>query len=130
MSLAKRGAMAGCFRTTPEKQKKLFLLLIHRSVDDSPAVKPLQMRPLRVWSNHAKADSPEQPVEANDDHVQGCEDTPLDFLVQSASHPVHTESHHDDGEPQSWVVMMHVCNAAHGNERNVVEYPADNWIDT
>jgi hypothetical protein len=88
------------------------------------------VRPLAARADHAEADRPEKPVEANDDNVQDAEDTPLYLLVKAPSCPVHAEAHDDDREPESWVVMMDVGNTAHGNERNVVEYPTNDGVDT
>lgn len=87
------------------------------------------MLPLAAWADHSEGDSPEEPVETNDQSVQESEDCPLVLLLQASCGPVQTETHDNDGKPQCWVVVMDICNATHGNERNVVQDPSNGRID-
>ena len=56
------------------------------------------MLPLGVASFHAKADSPEQPEETNDDTIKNRVEAPLRFLPERSSEPIDAESRSEDGK--------------------------------
>ena len=86
------------------------------------------MPPLTTRPHHAKANRPKRPVKPDNNHIQHREDTPLDLAIQTARRPVRAEAHDDNGEPQRGVVVVHVCDAAHGQEGQVVQRPADDGV--
>jgi hypothetical protein len=99
-------------------------------VGDPPALEPLEVFPLAARSNHTEGDGPEQPVQEDGSKVQYSKDAPLYLLVQLPCGEVQAEAHNDDGKPQSGVVVVHICDTAHGDEWCVVESPANDGIDT
>lgn len=88
------------------------------------------MAPLLVGADHTKGNSPEEPVEANDDRIQNREDAPANLLVEVPCGPVQAEAHGKDGEPQRRVVVVDVGDTAHGHEGEVVKDPTDDGVDT
>lgn len=99
-------------------------------VCDSPGAEPLEMRPLRTRALHTKANSPEQPEETNDKYIQRAEDDPIDLLVQLPRCPVNTESRSKNSEVERGVVVVDISNTTHSNERQVVEEPTDDGVET
>jgi hypothetical protein len=87
------------------------------------------MRPLRIWSHHTKADRPEQPKQSDNHHIQGTKDGPVDLLVQLPCAPISTEAGREDSKVQSRVVVVNVGNTTHGNERSVVQEPANDGVE-
>lgn len=99
-------------------------------VGNPPAVEPLEVAPLLTGSNHTKRNGSEQPVQANDDHIQYGKDAPANLVVELPRCEVETEPHCQNGEPQRRVVVVNICNTAHGHERKVVQDPADDGVDS
>lgn len=116
-----------------QKEQTSFLLSKYSReslVSDPPALEPLEVFPLAARSNHTEGDGPEQPVQEDGSKVQYSKDAPLYLLVQLPCGEVQAEAHNDDGKPQSGVVVVHICDTAHGDEWCVVESPANDGIDT
>lgn len=86
------------------------------------------MPPLRTRALHTKADSPEQPKQADNQHIQGAEKHPVDLPVEPARAPVQTEARGQDGKVQRGVVVVDVSDAPHGYEGEVVQEPADDGV--
>lgn len=99
-------------------------------IRDPPAIEPLEMTPLAARAHHSKADSPEQPEQTDNRDVQRTVQHPVDLLVQLARCPIHAETRSQDSKVQSWVVVVNICDTTHGDERNVVQKPADNRVQT
>lgn len=83
-----------------------------------------------VVASHAPADRNEENVEANDDGVEQAVHDNLHLLNAVAQHPVRQEAEAEDGEVQCWVVMVHICDARHDDERQVVKEPSNDGIET
>lgn len=105
-------------------------LLLDPLIRDPPAIKPLKMPPLATGPHHAKANRPEQPEKSNDRNIQRAKQHPVDFAVELARRPVHAEARREDRKIQRGIVVMHVRDAAHGNEGRVVQGPANHGIET
>jgi hypothetical protein len=86
--------------------------------------------PLAAGSDHTERNGPEQPVEANDNGIQDCEDGPLYLLAELPCGEVEAEAHDDDGKPQGGVVVVNIGDTTHGDKRCVVKGPADDGVDT
>lgn len=87
------------------------------------------MAPLLVVALHTKAESAEQPEHAKDSNVQQRKDAPLHALAKLARVPVDAEAGAEDGEVEGRVVVVHVSDTGHGDERQVVQEPADDGVD-
>jgi hypothetical protein len=105
-------------------------IVLQLLIRDPPALEPFKVGPLAARSNHTEADGPEEPVQPNDYGIENGKDAPLYLLVERPRHPIHTETHNDDGKPECRVVMMDVGDTAHSNEWNVVQYPSNQRVDT
>lgn len=88
------------------------------------------MLPLAVVANHTEADILEQNEEADNNSIQHDIDRPLKLLVQSPRCPINTESRTQDGEIQRGVVVMDVGDTCHSHERQVVQEPTNDRVDT
>ena len=89
-------------------------------VCDFPFLKPFKMPPLLIVTFHTKHNRPKQDEQPNDKPVEHPIDCPLDLLVlsrQRTGHPIHHESHGQDGKVQCRVIMMNVSDACHSHKR-------------
>lgn len=121
-------ALASLF--APSGAPRTFLTPSIPLIRDPPALKPLKMTPLATRPHHAKANRPKQPIQSNNHNIQHTKDSPLHLLIQPPCRPIQTEAHDDNGKPQRGVVMMHIRDTTHSNERDVVQEPADDGVDT
>lgn len=64
----------------------------------SPSREPLQMLPLLIRSLHTKAESPEEPEEAEHHAVKRDEKAPLHCRTEVSCVPVQTKSAAENGE--------------------------------
>ena len=87
------------------------------------------MCPLLIGTFHTEAKRTEEPKHENDHGVENGEYAPLHILVQRASVPVQAEATAQNSEIQRWVVVMHIRDAGHGNEREVMQEPADDGVE-
>lgn len=88
------------------------------------------MSPLTTRTHHSETDRPEQPEESNDQDIQCSEQDPVNPLVQLPCGPINTEPTRQDREIESRIVVMHISDTTHSDERNVVQEPSDNRVDT
>ena len=79
--------------------------------------------------HHTKADRPKQPKQTDNSHIQGTKDSPVDLLVQLPRTEIGTEAGRKDSKVQSRVVVVDICDTAHGDEGKVVQEPTDDGID-
>jgi hypothetical protein len=85
--------------------------------------------PLLVVTLHTKAERAEEPEHAKDSDVKDSEDRPLDALAEIAGVPIKAEARAQDSEVQSRVVVVNVGDTCHGDERQVVQEPAEHGVD-
>lgn len=103
----------------------------NKLIRDSPLIEPFEMPPLCMAALHAEHDRAEKIEKAGGEGVQGGEKRPLDasvLPVEGSRHPIEDEAHGEDGKVQRGVVMMHVRDARHGHEGEVVQKPADHRV--
>lgn len=99
-------------------------------IGDSPTLKPLQILPLLIGTFHTKADCSEKPEHSDDTSVEKSVEAPLRILAPLPGREINTEAGSKDRKVQCRVVMVHIGDTTHSNEREVVEYPTNNWVDT
>jgi hypothetical protein len=87
------------------------------------------MPPLTARTHHAEANGTEQPEQTNHDDVQYTKDAPANLLVEFPRHPIHAEACGKNGEVQSRIVVMDVCDTAHSDEWDVMQDPANERIE-
>lgn len=99
-------------------------------IADAPCAKPLQVFPLPVWSLHTKHDVFEHDKQRDYSNIERYIYGPLYLCAESSGNPVNTESGCQDGKVKSRVIVVDVGDTSHDDEWEVVEDPADQWVDT
>ena len=87
------------------------------------------MLPLLGVSFHAKADGPKSPEQASKSNVEHCVCGPLQVFAPISRRPVNTEASGEDCKVERGIVVMDVCNTGHSDKGEVVEEPANHWVD-
>ena len=90
------------------------------------------MPPLLVVPNHAEDDSTKKNEQGNDDNIQGRINGPFDPFVlacQRPRAPIQHEAGGQNGKVKRWIIVMDVRHARHGDEREVVQEPANHGVD-
>jgi hypothetical protein len=82
-----------------------------------------------VVTLHTEAESAEEPEHGKDSDVKNSEDRPLNALAEVTSVPVEAEARAQDSEVESRVVVVNVGDTGHGDERQVVQEPAEHGVD-
>lgn len=99
------------------------------SVRHSPGIKPLHVAVVQVWANHSPTNGHEVDVKTNRSTIEDTIDGVLNGLDLVPQRPVHDEAEGQDGKVESWVVVMDVGDTCHGDKRQVVKEPSENWIE-
>ena len=100
-----------------------YIIFLSDLVGDPPLLKPLQMFPLLVAALHAKHHRPKQIEQPYDNSVENAIHAPLNapiFPRQRLCKPIHHETHREDRKVQRGVVMMHIRNTRHCDEREIM----------
>lgn len=79
---------------------------------------------------HTKAYRPEEPEQANDKNIQGPEDDPVHVPIHLPRRPINAESRDQDRKVERGVIMMHIGNTTHSDERQIVQEPSNDWVET
>jgi len=79
---------------------------------------------------HTKHDRAEIHKQADCRSIECAVYSPSDGLAHLLCEPVHAEHHGQNSKEQRWVVMVHIRDTSHQDEREVVEEPADYRVDT
>ena len=98
-------------------------------IDNSPSREPFQVSPLSIVALHTEHNGPKQPEETDNGRIEYGVDAPLYPSIQLLRHPIHTEASGQDSEVQCGIVMMDVGDTRHGDERKIVQEPADDWVE-
>lgn len=88
------------------------------------------MLPLLIVPLHSKAESSKQPEQPNHNNIQRSEDPRLHALVQVPRVPIHNKPTRQDGEIQRGIVVVHIGNTSHGEERHVVQEPSNQRVQS
>ena len=86
------------------------------------------MPPLLIRALHPKANSPEEPKQANNNRIQHREDTPLQTLMQVPRVPVQTKATRQNSKVQRRIIVMDIRHARHGDEGQIMQEPANDGI--
>lgn len=86
------------------------------SVRHSPRIKPLHVAIVQVWTNHSPTDGHEIDVQTNRSTIKDTIDGVLNGLDLISQYPVHYEAEGQDGEVESWVVVMDIGDTCHGDK--------------
>ncbi len=90
------------------------------------------MAPLAIIPHHAERNRPKQHKHPNDTDIPKAKDSPLHRPItppQRPRKPIDQEASRQDSEIERRIIMMHVRNARHGDERQIMEEPADDGIE-
>jgi len=85
---------------------------------------------LAGWALHTERDWDEEDKDTNDDGIGNTVHDPSDLGWQLLAEEVEEEAKDKDGKVESWVVMMDIGNSAHHDERDVMERPTDQWVES
>lgn len=83
-----------------------------------------------MWSNHTPRNWHEHDVQADHDSVEDTIDDDLGTLRPVTEHPISAEAVREDSEVKSRIVVVNVGDASHNNERQVVQEPSNNRVNT
>jgi len=102
---------------------------VHSLIRHSPGIKPFHVAEIFIRSLHSPTDGHEVDVQTSGDGVEASIDGILDLLNLVAEDPVSEEAEVEDCEIQSRVVVMDVSDTSHSHEGDVVQEPANDWVD-
>lgn len=106
------------------------LVSIHLLIGNSPSIKPLHVAVVLVGSGHTPTDGHEVNVQADGDAVENTVADSLDNLMTVAQGPVSQEAGCQNGEVQSRVVVVDICDTGHHDEWQVVQEPTNNRVQS
>jgi len=101
----------------------------HSWIRHPPRIEPLQIAILAIRAYHAPGDGHEEDIQADGGRVQHAVEDVLHALGLVPQDPVGDEAEGEDREVERWVVVVHVGDARHGHEGEVVQDPAEDRVD-